>query len=211
MVRKLPKATAETLDDIRRRTRPSRTAPVAPVTPEADDTPPRELPPAAPNPAKAAPSRAIAPVLEAVDATLLRRARAGEIVERHAAYAAVGGLLPLPFIDTLGVMAVVALMIEALAKLHGQDLGKERVKTLVASLAGGFGQAGAGVVTTAAFAKLLPGANILGMMTSSVAAAAMTRTIGRAFVLHFETGGTALTFDDAAIRAYFASQPTSRQ
>lgn len=211
MVRKLPKATDETLDDIRRRARPSRATPAASATSGADDTPPKEPPPVTPEPAEAAPSRAIAPVVEAADATLLRRARAGEIVERHAAYAAVGGLLPLPFIDTLGVMAVVALMIEALAKLHGQDLGKERVKTLVASLAGGFGQAGAGAVSTAAFAKLLPGANILGMMTSSVAAAAMTRTIGRAFVLHFETGGTALTFDAAAIRAYFASQPTSRQ
>lgn len=211
MVRKLPKATAETLDDIRRRPRAARAAPAAPAIPEADDAPPKEPPPVAPEQADTPSSRAMVPVIEGSDATLLRRARAGEIVERHAAYAAVGGLLPLPFIDTLGVMAVVALMIEALAELHGQDLGKERVKTLVASLAGGFGQAGAGVVTTAAFAKLVPGANILGMMTSSVAAAAMTRTIGRAFVLHFETGGTALTFDDAAIRAYFASHPTSRQ
>ncbi len=208
MSRKLPKATAETLDDIRRRPRPTRAAPVAPPSPREDQAPPESLLPPPPDTAKTKPSTTVVTVGESNE---LRRARAGEIVERHAAYAAVGGLLPLPFVDTLGVMAVVALMIEALAKIYGQDIGKDRVKTLVASLAGGFGQAGAGVVTTAAFAKLVPGANILGIMTSSVAAAAMTRTIGRAFVLHFETGGTALTFDASAIRAYFASQPTSRQ
>lgn len=208
MSRKLPKATAETLDDIRRRPRTTRAAPVTPPPPQDDQAPPEAPSPAPSDAADAKPPLTVATV---GDATALRRARAGEIVERHAAYAAVGGLLPLPFVDTLGVMAVVALMIEALAKLHGQDIGKDRVRTLVASLAGGFGQAGAGVVTTAAFAKLVPGANILGIMTSSVAAAAMTRTIGRAFVLHFETGGTALTFDASAVRAYFASQPTSRQ
>ena len=208
MSRKLPKATAETLDDIRRRPRTTRAAPVTPPPPQDDKAPPEA---SSPPPSDAADAKPLLTVATVDDATALRRARAGEIVERHAAYAAVGGLLPLPFVDTLGVMAVVALMIEALAKLHGQDIGKDRVRTLVASLAGGFGQAGAGVVTTAAFAKLVPGANILGIMTSSVAAAAMTRTIGRAFVLHFETGGTALTFDASAIRAYFASQPTSRQ
>ena len=209
MSRKLPKATVETLDDIRRRPRTTRAAPVTPPPLQDDQAPPEaSSPPPSDTAADAKPPLTVATV---GDATALRRARAGEIVERHAAYAAVGGLLPLPFVDTLGVMAVVVLMIEALAKLHGQDIGKDRVRTLVASLAGGFGQAGAGVVTTAAFAKLVPGANILGIMTSSVAAAAMTRTIGRAFVLHFETGGTALTFDASAIRAYFASQPTSRQ
>ncbi len=209
MSRKLPKATAETLDDIRRRPRTTRAAPVTPPPLQDDQAPPEaSSPPPSDTAADAKPPLTVATV---GDATALRRARAGEIVERHAAYAAVGGLLPLPFVDTLGVMAVVALMIEALAKLYGQDIGKDRVKTLVASLAGGLGQAGAGVVTSAAFAKLVPGANILGMMTSSVAAAAMTRTLGRAFVLHFETGGTALTFDTVAIRAYFASQPTSRQ
>lgn len=208
MSRKLPKAMDETLDGIRRRARAPRAAPVAAPLPQGDEPASKApiLSPSRPN------DDGPVPTIATVDgAALLRRARSGEIVERHAAYAAVGGLLPLPFVDTLGVMAVVALMIEALADLYDQDMGKDRLKTLVASLAGGFGQAGAGVATTAAFAKLVPGANILGMMTSSVAAAAMTRTIGRAFVLHFETGGTALTFDAAAIRAYFASQPTSRQ
>ncbi len=208
MSRKLPKATAETLEDIRRRPRTTRAVPVKPLPPQDDKAPP-EAP--SPPPSDVSNTKHPLTVASVGDAAALRRARAGEIVERHAAYAAVGGLLPLPFVDTLGVMAVVALMIEALAKLHGQDIGKDRVRALVASLAGGLGQAGAGVVTTAAFAKLVPGANILGIMTSSVAAAAMTRTIGRAFVLHFETGGTALTFDASAIRAYFVSQPTSRQ
>ncbi|MBS1180399.1 MAG: hypothetical protein H6Q99_279 [Proteobacteria bacterium] len=208
MSRKLPKATAETLDDIRRRARPARASSDASPPPPRPEAQPEATSLTAPDAARSL----IAPMVKADDvSTALRRARAGEIVERHAAYAAVGGLLPLPFLDTLGVMAVVALMIEALAGLYGHDIGKDRLKVLVASLAGGVGQAGAGVAATAALTKLVPGANVVGMMTSSVAAAAMTRTLGRAFVLHFETGGTALTFDTDAIRTYFASQPTSRQ
>ncbi len=208
MSRKLPKATAETLDDIRRRARPARASSDTPPVPPRPEAQPEATSLTEPDATRSL----IAPMAKAEDAsTALRRAKAGEIVERHAAYAAVGGLLPLPFLDTLGVMAVVALMIEALAGLYGHDIGKDRLRMLVASLAGGFGQAGAGVAATAALTKLVPGANVVGMMTSSVAAAAMTRTLGRAFVLHFETGGTALTFDADAIRAYFASQPTSRQ
>jgi uncharacterized protein (DUF697 family) len=197
MSRKLPKATAETLDDIRRDAPPAPEPPAAgPVAPE----PAREVPAAFPGEG---------------ESVALRRARAGEIVERHTAYAAVGGLLPLPLLDTLSVMATVALMIQAVAELYGQPVRRERARVLAASLAGGIGQAGAGSATASALAKWVPGANAVGMVVSSVAAAALTRSIGRAFILHFETGGTALQFDAEALRAYFAassrSQPISRQ
>ncbi len=201
MSKKLPKATAETLDDIRR------DAPPAPEPPAADPVAPEAIPDSAPETS--------APFLEEGESVALRRARAGEIVERHTAYAAVGGLLPLPLLDTLSVMATVALMIQAVAELYGQPVRRERARVLAASLAGGIGQAGAGSATASALAKWVPGANAVGMVVSSVAAAALTRSIGRAFILHFETGGVALQFDAAALRAYFAassrSQPISRQ
>jgi uncharacterized protein (DUF697 family) len=106
-------------------------------------------------------------------------------------------------------------MIQAVATIYGVSLGRDRARILAASLAGGLGQAGVGSAATASLAKMLPGANLVGLMMSSVAAAALTRTAGRAFILHFETGGTALQGDAEAIRAYFAaslaSQPISRQ
>lgn len=213
MSRRLPKATAETLDDIRRQAAAPQGGGGSTEAPGAT----LEI--------SSAKSQTLAVVLPRApndrcergrtDAAILRQSRARDIIERHAACAAIGGLIPLPILDTVGVMASVAMMIRALAGLYGEPLRRDRAKALAASVAGGLGQAGAGSVTTAALAKLLPGANIAGAMVSSAAALALTRTIGRAFVLHYETGGTALTFDEAAIRAYFASeapsQPTLRQ
>lgn len=185
MTRRLPKVTAETLDEIWQNSKGETTATAA-ATPTGPD-PAREL----------------------------VRARARETVERYTTYAAVGGLIPVPLLDTMSVMATVALMLQAVAQIYGVTLGRDRARALVASVAGGIGQAGAGSATTAALSKLLPGANLVGIMMSSVAAAALTRTIGRAFILHFETDGTALQLAPDALRAYFAaeslSQPSSRQ
>ncbi len=195
MTRKLPKATAETLDGIRQRpaTEP---APADLILAEPVD--PAAATPAGPDPVRE-----------------LRRARAREAVERHATYAAIGGLIPMPLLDTMSVVATIALMLQAVAQIYGVTLQRDRARTLVASLVGGLGQAGAGAATTATLSKLVPGANLVGLMMSSIAAAALTRTIGRAFILHFETGGTALQLAPDALRAYFAaespSQPISRQ
>ena len=203
MSRKLPKATAETLDEIRRQTTP----PPDPL----DDLAPQVDVSALPEPQPGI----VAPAAVGITATALRRAQAGEIIERHAAYAAIGGLIPLPVFDSIGVMTTIVLMIQALAKLYGEPMRRDRAKALVAGVAGGIGQAGAGSMAAVALSKFIPGANIAALMVSSTAAAAATRVIGRAFVLHFETGGTALTFNEAAIRTYFSarssSQPTSRQ
>lgn len=213
MSRRLPKATAETLDDIRRQAAPPQDRQDSTESSGATtETPPAKsqslviVLPREPNDRRER---------EQTDAVMWRRSRARGIIERHAACAAIGGLIPLPILDTVGVMAAVAMMIRALADLYGEPLRRDRAKALAASVAGGLGQAGAGSLTSAALAKLVPGANIAGAMVSSAAALALTRTIGRAFVLHYETGGTALTFDAEALRTYFASvapsQPTSRQ
>ena len=213
MSRRLPKATEETLDDIRRQAAPpqarhdsTESSGVTTETPPAKSQSLVIVLPREPNDRRER---------KQTDAGMLRRSRARDIIERHAACAAIGGLIPLPILDTVGVMAAVAMMIRALADLYGEPLRRDRAKALAASVAGGLGQAGAGSLTSAALAKLVPGANIAGAMVSSAAALALTRTIGRAFVLHYETGGTALTFDEEALRTYFASvapsQPTSRQ
>lgn len=228
MSRKLPKATAETLDGLLRGGAAPEEAELPPPWVEAAPDPvvsaeatapaaPEPPPPAAPTDE---PVTAAAPALSAKSpsedaVSALRQAQAGRIVERYANYAAVGGLIPLPVLDILGITATVVKMVEALARHYGQPIRRDRARTLVAGLVGGVGQVGAGSVAATTLAKFVPGANFLALMVSSVTASALVRMIGRAFVLHFETGGTALTLDEAAIRAYFAassgSQPSSRQ
>lgn len=212
MTRKLPKATAETFDDIRRESAASL---------ETPDKSPRRAPPRqrkaaaakAERPAAAEAEATAGPEMSATAAggpssgsdleTEFRRSRAREIVGRFTTFSAVGGILPLPFVDTLSVMASMVRMVKSLAELYGVPFRRDRTRAVVAALIAGFGQAGAGAVTTTALLKAVPGPNLYGSAMASIAAAVLTRTLGRAFILHFETGGTALEFDPASLATFF--------
>ena len=197
MSKKLPKATAQTFDDLRlqRDVQVKGTAKSKAKTAAAAKgaAPPRRTPPAAD------PSGA--------EATFeLRRARAGQIVERYTAYSAVGSIIPIPLVDTLSVVLLIVSMVKSLADLYDAPFNRDRVRAAVAGLLGGAGQAGVGSAITGALIKLTPGANMIGAAASSVTSAVLTRTIGSAFILHFETGGTALEFDPAVLRAHYEEQ-----
>ncbi len=66
------------------------------------------------------------------------------------------------------------------------------------------------MVTTVSLMKVVPGTQVVSMAVSSIASAAVTRAMGRAFILHFETGGTALEFDPVALQTFFEKE-RSRQ
>lgn len=210
MARKLPKATEQTLESLR----------LDSVTPGETPRRPR-LPGAAAKPAKAVPStsakRAVpgAAKVSSVPTALAaaeppadleseyRRSRAREIVGRFTTYSAVGGLLPLPIVDTASVMACIVKMVQALAKHYGVPFQRDRIRVAVAAVIGGVGQAGAGAVTMSALVKAIPGPGLYASAVASIASAALTRAIGNAFILHFETGGTALEFKPETLREYF--------
>lgn len=227
MTRKLPKATSQTFDEIRhesagsseapdkkprRRPRPSsphRPKATAAKTKRADRTTAATAAAAVAAETKTA-DQATAATADAADrspnselATEYRRSRAREIVGRFTTYSAVGGFLPIPFVDTFSVMASIVRMVQLLAKLYDVPFHRDRTRAAVAALVGGFGQAGAGAVTTTALLKSVPGPNLYGSAMSSIASAVLTRAMGRAFILHFETGGTALEFDPATLAKYF--------
>jgi|GEM_PF-3195915 uncharacterized protein (DUF697 family) len=203
MSKKLPKATDQTLDDIRlqRDFKPKDNAKAK--TAAADRRQSSAKRAADPKRAAPPPPRATEPA--GVDlASELRRARAAEIVERYTAYSAVGGIIPLPLVDTLSVVLLIISMIKTLARLYEVPFDQNRTRAAVAGLLGGAGQAGVGSMITASLLKVTPGANMVGAAASSAASAVLTRIIGGVFILHFETGGTALAFDPAALRAHFA-------
>ncbi len=200
MSKKLPKATDQTFDDIRlhRDAPPKGAAGTSAKTASATKRRATAKGVARPEPVKSPPPP---PAIEA--ACELRRARAGQIVERYTAYSAIGSIIPIPLVDTLSVVLLIVTMVKSLADLYEAPFNRDRVRAAVAGVAGGAGQAGVGSTITASLVKLTPGANMIGAAASSAASALLTRTIGRAFVLHFETGGTALEFNPAILRAHF--------
>jgi uncharacterized protein (DUF697 family) len=210
--KKLPKAISRTIDDMREATdrsgareqqeAPARAsdankpAPDGATAPQPDrvsdvvaavPAPPAASPPVTGVVARAAPTRA------GIDATG-RRSLARAIVERHAVYSAVGGIIPLPIVNVASITAVIVRMVKVLSDCYGVPFQRDRARAIVVGLMGGAMPTGLAAVTTSTLVYIVPGSNLIGLAVSSLAGAACTRAIGRIFVEHFESGATLTDF-----------------
>jgi uncharacterized protein (DUF697 family) len=123
-----------------------------------------------------------------------RKSLARAIVERHAAYSAVGGIIPLPIANIASVTAVIVRMVKVLSDLYGVPFERDRARAIVVGLMGGAMPTGLAAATASTLVYLIPGSNLIGLAVSSVTAIACTRSIGLIFVEHFESGATLVDF-----------------
>jgi len=123
-----------------------------------------------------------------------RHKLAHAIVERYAAYSAIGGMIPLPLVNVAGITASIVRMVKLLSAHYDVPFKQDRARSIVIGLAMGVFPTGLGAITTSSLFSVVPGANVIGMVTSSVVAAGCTRSIGRIFVEHFENGATLADF-----------------
>jgi uncharacterized protein (DUF697 family) len=126
-----------------------------------------------------------------------RRSVARIIVDRHAKYAAAGGILPLPALTLVGVTTIIVRMVKMLSDLYGVPFERDRARAIVLGLVGGTMPTGFGAVTASTLMYVVPGGNVIGLAVSSITAVACTRRIGRVFIEHFERGATLLDFPTA--------------
>lgn len=135
-----------------------------------------------------------------------RIARNDALVRKHALAAAGVGLIPLPAVDFLALTGVQANLLRKLSAAYDVPFSEELGKKLVGSLVGGY----APVALAMPVASLLKSVPLIGQTTGvlamSIVAGASTYAIGKVFVQHFESGGTFLNFDPAAVREYFREQ-----
>jgi uncharacterized protein (DUF697 family) len=122
--------------------------------------------------------------------TARRRSQADAIVERHAIYSAIGGIVPVPIVNVATVAAIIVRMVKALSVLYNIPFKRDRVRTIVIGLMGGFMPNGLAAATTSTLFYIIPGSNLVGLAVSSVTAVACTRSIGQIFVEKFENGAT---------------------
>lgn len=134
-----------------------------------------------------------------------RIAGAREIAERGAAWAAAGGMIPLPALDLAAVIAVQINMVASLAQHYGVPFERARVRAVLLSVAGGLSSLGLGVGSGYVLSRVTPWGMLLGLAVSSGVAAMATRLVGHAFIMHFETGGTAMTLEPARLKAFLAA------
>jgi uncharacterized protein (DUF697 family) len=126
-----------------------------------------------------------------------RRARALAIVNRHTAYSAIGGLVPLPLLNLAGVTAIIVRMVKVLSHHYRVPFERDRARAIVVGLIGGVMPTGAAVVATSALSTVLPPVVLTGMAISCATAATFTHGVGRIFIEHFESGATLSDFPAA--------------
>jgi uncharacterized protein (DUF697 family) len=123
-----------------------------------------------------------------------RRARALRIVDRHAGYSAIGGIIPVPLANYAGVTAAIVRMVKVLSDHYNVPFEHDRARAIVIGLVAGVAPSGLGTIASSALVYVVPGGAFLGLAVSSFSAMACTRGIGRLFVDHFESGATLVDF-----------------
>jgi uncharacterized protein (DUF697 family) len=119
-----------------------------------------------------------------------RRLLAYAIVERHAAYSAVGGIIPLPIVNLASITAVIVRMVKELSEVYGVPFERDRARAIVIGLMGGATPTGLSAVTASTLVYIIPGSNLIALAVSSAAGFACTRSIGRMLIDRFEGGAT---------------------
>jgi uncharacterized protein (DUF697 family) len=131
---------------------------------------------------------------------------ATKLVDRFALWGGVGGLIPIPVIDVAAVAGVQLQMLRRLSQIYNVPFSDNSGKAVIAALAGTMIPATSGI-GAASMLKSIP---VLGTIASGFVmpalAAGATYAIGRAFVQHFESGGTLLDFNPPDYREFIKAQ-----
>src|ERR1700733_4926500 len=135
-----------------------------------------------------------------------RRDVADKLVDRFAIWSGVAGLIPLPVVDVLAVGGLQVQMLRRLSQIYDVEFYQNRGKALIAALAGTMIPVTSGMGAASAL-KAVPIVNILAAgFVMPVLSAGATYAIGKAFVQHFESGGTLLDFNPPDYREFVKAQ-----
>jgi uncharacterized protein (DUF697 family) len=131
-----------------------------------------------------------------------------DIVNLYSKIAAVAGIVPGGLLNFAAILAVQVTMVWRITKVFGHEENRDRIRGSVLSLIGSaiptsIGH-GAGLAV-ASIPLALAGA-VVYFVATPVLAYALTHAVGNAYIMHFESGGTLLTFDPKAFADYFIKE-----
>ncbi|HBU99808.1 MAG TPA: DUF697 domain-containing protein [Thalassospira lucentensis] len=117
-------------------------------------------------------------------------------IHRHAAYAAVGGLVPIPFLEMAASSTIQLRMVAKLCDAYGVPFSENAIKSSIATLvATVLPVTGVGYATARLIRRVPVVGTIFGVVAMPTFAAACTYALGRVFAWHFAKGGTVADFD----------------
>ena len=127
--------------------------------------------------------------------TMRRQAKANSLIKEYSFGSSLTGFIPIPFIDTLGLIGVQRIMIYRLSKIYNVTYSKSLAKIWITTLMSGVAQ-NAVLPVFKGIVKIIPGFGLITVGTSmAVLGAASTYAVGKIFQQHFEKGGTLENFD----------------
>ena len=136
-----------------------------------------------------------------------REQLAVKTVKRYMLWSAGAALIPIPFADIVTLLAVQLKMIAEISKIYDIPFQKSRVQAVVGSMLGYILPESVSEGVFGSLLKTVPGVGVLvGVPSFALFAGAYSWAMGRVFIMHFESGGTFLTFNPDAVKAHFRTQ-----
>lgn len=137
----------------------------------------------------------------------IHKEKARTIVRHNLYWAIGGGLLPIPILDFVALTAVQVKMLKELSALYEVNFLEQKAQKIVGSLITGMGSLALTEALAGSLFKLVPVAGqIVGAVGVPLLGGALTLAMGNLFIMHFESGGTLLTFDADKMRAHFRKE-----
>ncbi len=128
---------------------------------------------------------------------------AEKIVRDHMWWSMALGLIPLPLVDVAIITGLQVKMLHRLSTHYQQPFSEQKAKAIIAALMGGSNSGFMSYALSSSLGRFIP---LVGWVSMSLSAGALTYAVGRVFVHHFELGGTFLSFDVEAMREHFAKE-----
>lgn len=116
--------------------------------------------------------------------------QADNIIKKYAFGSSLTGFIPIPMLDTLGLLSVQRAMLYRLCKIYGVPFSLKLAKTLLTTLMGRVAWGAAAPMAGSAL-KIVPGVGTLfGGAGMATLGSVSTYATGKVFKQHFEKGGT---------------------
>jgi len=130
---------------------------------------------------------------------------ASRLVDRFAIWSGVAGLVPVPVVDVVAVGGLQVQMLRRLSQIYEVPFSENRGKALIAALAGALVPTTSGIGDFSLLKAVPIVGTIIGGFVTPVLSAGATYAIGKAFIQHFESGGTLLDFNPPDYREFVKS------
>lgn len=127
--------------------------------------------------------------------------QAARIISSSVKWAAAASIIPVPYLDLVGLAAVQLRMVKDITRAYGLEPETKTTRALISTLLGTLAPSAASGALVGSSLKLIPvGGSLLGSVSLAAFGSAATYAVGKAFVRHFEGGGTMDDFSVEAIK-----------